>query len=88
VRPKPARWSKARRAASLAVLVALYGAAVLPALPGRVGIFQSACVVALLPFGLQTETALACALALYCVVYAPPLVLSGLALLLVPPSAE
>jgi uncharacterized membrane protein YbhN (UPF0104 family) len=64
-------------AAALAILAALYGAAVVPTLPGRLGIFQYLCVVTLAPFGVSLEEALVFSLALYIVVYVPP-VLIGL----------
>jgi uncharacterized membrane protein YbhN (UPF0104 family) len=64
-------------AAALAILAALYGAAVVPTLPGRLGIFQYLCVVTLAPFGVPLEQALVFSLALYIVVYVPP-VLIGL----------
>ena len=67
-------------AASLAVLAALYGAAVVPTLPGRLGVFQSVCVVTLAPFGVAVEPALVFSFALYLAVYAAP-VLIGLAAL-------
>jgi uncharacterized membrane protein YbhN (UPF0104 family) len=72
--------------ATLSILVALYGGAVIPALPGRLGIFQSLCVLALLPFGLSFDQALAVSVVMYAVIYVPPLVLGLLALLLVHPS--
>jgi uncharacterized protein (TIRG00374 family) len=64
-------------AASLAILAALYGAAVVPTLPGRLGVFQYVCVVTLAPFGVSLAQALVFSLALYVVVYVPP-VLIGL----------
>jgi uncharacterized protein (TIRG00374 family) len=62
-------------AAALAVLVAVYGAAVLPSLPGRLGVFQYACVIALAPFGIQVEQALVFSVGLYLVVYVPAIVI-------------
>src|SRR5439155_15341323 len=56
-------------AAALAILAALYGAAVVPALPGRLGVFQYVCVVTLAPFGVALEQALVFSLALYVAVY-------------------
>jgi uncharacterized membrane protein YbhN (UPF0104 family) len=73
--------------ATLSVLVALYGGAVIPALPGRLGIFQSLCVLALLPFGLSFDQALAVSVVMYAVIYVPPLVLGLMALLLVRPAS-
>jgi hypothetical protein len=73
--------------ATLSVLVALYGGAVIPALPGRLGIFQSLCVLALLPFGLSFDQAVAVSVVMYAVIYVPPLVLGLMALLLVRPAS-
>jgi uncharacterized membrane protein YbhN (UPF0104 family) len=69
-------------APTLAVLAGLYGAAIVPALPGRLGVFQYVCVVVLTPFGVQFEPALVFSMILYVAVYAPPIVL-GLASVLV-----
>ena len=52
----------------------------LPALPGRLGVFQSACVLALLPFGVGFDQALAVAIALYAVVYLPPIAIGLLSM--------
>jgi uncharacterized membrane protein YbhN (UPF0104 family) len=68
---------------ALAVLVALMGGAVIPSLPGRVGVFQYLCVLALLPFGLGFDQALAFSLALYAVVYLPPIMIGLLSAVLV-----
>jgi len=68
--------------AALAVLAAVYGAAVIPTIPGRLGVFQYACVLALGPFGVQVEQALVFSVGLYLAVYVPPLVV-GLASMLV-----
>ena len=68
--------------AALAVLAAVYGAAVVPTLPGRLGVFQYVCVVALSPFGIQVEQAIIFSVGLYLAVYIPPIVI-GLASLLV-----
>jgi uncharacterized membrane protein YbhN (UPF0104 family) len=68
---------------ALAVLVALMGSAVIPSLPGRVGVFQYLCVLALLPFGLDFDQALAFSLALYAVVYLPPIMIGLLSAALV-----
>lgn len=68
---------------ALAVLVALYGGAVLPSLPGRLGVFQYLCVLALLPYGVGLEQALAFSVVLYAAVYLPPLALGLLAATLV-----
>jgi len=65
-------------AATLAVLAALYGAAIVPSLPGRVGIFQYLCVAALAPFGVPLAQALVFSLALYLAIYVPPIAI-GLA---------
>jgi glycosyltransferase 2 family protein len=71
--------------AALAVLAALTGAAAVPSLPGRIGVFQSLCVVALLPFGVSFDGALAFSLALYAVVYLPPIALGLLSVTFVGP---
>lgn len=63
-------------AATLAVLAALYGAAVVPALPGRLGVFQYLSVAALTPFGVIFNQALAFSLALYLAVYLPPILIA------------
>jgi uncharacterized membrane protein YbhN (UPF0104 family) len=59
--------------ATLAVLAALYGAAVVPTLPGRLGVFQYLCIAALAPFGVDFNQALVYSLALYVAVYLPPI---------------
>lgn len=68
--------------AALTVLVALYGGATIPSVPGRVGVFQYLCVLALAPFGVPSTQALAFSVVLYAVVYLPPLTL-GLAVSLI-----
>src|SRR5579859_6152201 len=62
--------------ATLAVLAVLYGAAVVPTLPGRLGIFQYLCIAALAPFGVDFNQALVYSLALYVAVYLPPIVIA------------
>jgi uncharacterized protein (TIRG00374 family) len=74
--------------AALVVLVALMGGAVIPALPTRVGVFQYLCVLALLPFGLSFDQALAFSLALYAVVYLPPIALGLIPAVLLGPAAS
>jgi len=69
--------------ASLAVLVTLYGGAAVPSLPGRLGVFQYLCVLALTPFGVDFDRALAFSLALYAVVYLPPIAVGFLSAALV-----
>jgi uncharacterized membrane protein YbhN (UPF0104 family) len=68
---------------TLAVLVALYGGAIVPSLPGRVGVFQYLCVLALVPFGVDFDRALAFSVALYAAVYLPPIGVGLLSALLV-----
>jgi uncharacterized protein (TIRG00374 family) len=66
-------------APSLGVLIALYGGAVLPSLPTRLGVFQYTCVLALAPFGVGSGQALAYSLALYVAVYLLPILMGLLA---------
>ena len=75
-------------AASFTLLAALYGAAVIPSVPGRVGVFQYVCVLVLGPFGVEIDDALAFALALYAVVYLPPLVIGVLSVALIWPQTQ
>jgi glycosyltransferase 2 family protein len=65
-------------APSLAVLAALYGAAIVPTLPGRFGVFQYVCITTLAPFGVGFEQALVFSIALYTAIYLPPIAI-GLA---------
>jgi uncharacterized protein (TIRG00374 family) len=74
--------------ASLALLGGLYGAAVIPSVPGRVGVFQYVCVVVLATFGVGFDDAVAFALALYAVVYLPPLVVGVLSVVLIWPRTQ
>jgi uncharacterized protein (TIRG00374 family) len=74
-------------AATLAILAALYGAAVVPTLPGRLGVFQYVCVVTLAPFGVALEQALVFSLALYVVVYVPPMLIGVASMLFSGPAA-
>ncbi len=69
--------------ATLSVLAALYGAAVVPTLPGRLGVFQYLCIAALMPFGVVFNQALAFALGLYLVVYTPPIAIGLISALFV-----
>jgi glycosyltransferase 2 family protein len=73
---------------SLALLAGLYGAAVIPSVPGRVGVFQYVCVLVLGTFGVGVDNAVAFALALYAVVYVPPLVVGVLSVALVWPETQ
>ena len=57
------------------VLVTVYVANFLPAIPAQVGLFEYACVVALTAAGVGPEAALAFGLALHVIVYAPPAIL-------------
>lgn len=74
--------------AAAAVLAALYGAAVIPSVPGRIGVFQYVCVVVLTPFGTGFDDAVAFALALYAVVYLPPLLVGALSVVLLWPRTQ
>jgi len=74
--------------ASFALLAALYGAAVIPSVPGRIGVFQYVCVAVLGPFGVEFNDAVAFALALYAVVYLPPLVVGVLSVVLIWPRTQ
>jgi uncharacterized membrane protein YbhN (UPF0104 family) len=74
--------------ASFTLLAALYGAAVIPSVPGRIGVFQYVCVVVLVPFGIEFDDAVAFALALYAVVYLPPLVIGALSVMLIWPQTQ
>jgi uncharacterized protein (TIRG00374 family) len=74
--------------ASFTLLAALYGAAVIPSVPGRIGVFQYVCVVVLVPFGIEFDDAVAFALALYAVVYLPPLVVGALSVILIWPQTQ
>ena len=68
--------------ATLAILAALYGAAVVPTLPGRLGVFQYICVITLAPFGVGLIDAVAFSVALYVAVYGPPILIGLGALVL------
>src|SRR5262249_45030891 len=74
--------------ASLALLGGLYGAAVIPSVPGRVGVFQYVCVLVLGTFGVGFDNAVAFALALYAVVSLPPLVVGALSVALIWPRTQ
>jgi hypothetical protein len=60
--------------AALLVLVALQVGVSLPSLPGRVGIFEYVCVLALQSYGIDPTTALSYGILLHVVVYAPVIV--------------
>lgn len=60
--------------AALLVLVALQVGVSLPSLPGRVGIFEFVCVLALQSYGIDPATALSYGILLHVVVYAPVIV--------------
>jgi hypothetical protein len=57
--------------AALLVLVALQVGVSLPSLPGRVGIFEYVCVLALQSYGIDPATALSYGILLHVVVYIP-----------------
>jgi uncharacterized protein (TIRG00374 family) len=61
--------------ANLLVLVAVYAATFLPAVPAQIGVFEYACVLALGTAGAPADAALAFGLLLHLVVYAPPALL-------------
>jgi len=61
--------------ANLLVLVSVYLATFLPAVPAQIGVFEYACILALGAGGLPAEAALAFGLLLHFVVYAPPALL-------------
>lgn len=63
--------------AALLVLAALQVGVSLPSLPGRVGVFEYVCVLALQIFGIDAATALSYGILLHVVVYIP-VVLGGL----------
>jgi hypothetical protein len=60
--------------AALLVLVALQVGVSLPSLPGRVGIFEYVCVLALQSYGIDPATALSYGILLHVVVYLPVIV--------------
>lgn len=64
------------------ILFAGYAANFLPAVPGQVGVFEYACILALQPVGVQGEQALAFALILHMLIYAPPAILGPICTLL------
>lgn len=61
--------------AALAVLVAITVGLSLPALPGKVGVFEFACVLALGQFGVDQSSALSYGILLHMVVYLPIVIL-------------
>ena len=61
--------------ANLLVLVSVYLATFLPAVPAQIGVFEYACILALGAGGLPADSALAFGLLLHVEVYAPPAVL-------------
>jgi uncharacterized protein (TIRG00374 family) len=63
--------------AALFLLVVLQVGAAVPSSPGKVGVFQYLCVLALSLFSVEKSVALGCSLVLYLVVFLPPLLLGA-----------
>ncbi|MBI3967508.1 MAG: flippase-like domain-containing protein [Chloroflexi bacterium] len=68
-------------AAPLSLLVVGYLGGALPSTPGRVGVFQYLCVVALAPFGAAPDLALGYGILMYCVTILVPALLALVLLL-------
>lgn len=66
--------------ASLLILIALQAGITIPALPGRIGIFEYICVLALGVFGVERTTALSYGILLHVIVYLPVIVLGLISL--------
>jgi uncharacterized membrane protein YbhN (UPF0104 family) len=67
--------------ATLLVLIGLMAGIAVPSVPGRIGIFEYICVLALAVFGIKQTQALTYGILLHAVVFLPVLVLGVLALL-------
>jgi len=65
---------------ALFVLVVLQVGVAVPSVPGRLGVFQYLCILALSVFGVDRATALTYSFVLYFVVFLPPTLLGGLGL--------
>jgi uncharacterized protein (TIRG00374 family) len=63
--------------AVLLILVVLQAGISIPAVPGKIGVFEYACVLSLLVFGIQTPISLSYGILLHAIVYLP-IVLLGL----------
>jgi uncharacterized protein (TIRG00374 family) len=63
--------------AALFLLVVLQIGGAVPSSPGKVGVFQYLCVLALSLFSVERSIALGCSLVLYLVVFLPPLLLGA-----------
>jgi uncharacterized protein (TIRG00374 family) len=63
--------------AALLVLLALQAGAIPPSLPGKIGVYEYAVILALSAFAVPSEPALFCAVVLHLVVYVPKIVLGA-----------
>jgi hypothetical protein len=73
--------------AALLILVALQVGISLPSLPGRVGVFEYVCVLALNSYGIEPATALSYGILLHVIVYIP-LIAGGLPVLWILPVGQ
>jgi len=64
--------------AAIFLLAVLQVGVAIPSAPGKVGVFHYLCVIALTPFGVEKGAALAYAVLLYFVVFAPPSILGAI----------
>jgi uncharacterized protein (TIRG00374 family) len=70
-----------RVTASLLILIGLIAGIVVPAIPGRIGVFEYICVLALGVFGINQTPALTYGILLHSVVFFPTIVLGAVGLL-------
>ena len=68
-------------AAALVTLAVLQLGTAVPSAPGKIGVYEYLCVLALAPFGVDRVAAVGFEITLHVVSYAPPLIIGGLTML-------